>query len=532
MSASGGGRWPVWAESLAGRLEALPGSQDLVGALSGIDVADVTDADLVEMVAGWDRVRSWALAHQAVVVAELLARRGSGREGDYLTDEVAARLGRTRTSAGTLVALAAGIMTVPAVGDALRTGHIDERKAHVLLETTTHLGEPVRTTVIQTALPQAPDLTAPQLKAQIRRAEITHDPAAAHTRHTRARERRFVRIDPDVDAMAWITAYLPATQAQAMFTTLDLLATECATPGDTRTLDNRRADALVDLIHLGADTHLGRPITPTDTSPDPEAGPGTSTRADASAGAGAGAGAGARVCAGITLGLPALTPHDPATNTRPTRNPRPSRVPEVQVTIAATTLLGLNQAPAHLTGYGPIPAPLARELAGDATWRRLITDPVTGQLTERTPTTYRPSATLAAAVRARDTTCRFPGCRIPAWRTDLDHITPYDPGRPADQQTTPDNLHPLCRTHHQLKTHGHWTVTRNPTTAHTTWTTPTGHTYVVPPHTTDPTLAAATPPAPPARPPQRPPAQPDRAAPGPADRASPGHTGTDLPPPF
>ncbi len=522
MSASGGGRWPVWAESLAGRLEALPGSQDLAGVLSGIEMADVTDADLVEMVAGWDRVRSWATARQAGVVSELLARRGSGREGDYLVDELAARLARTRTSTNVLVGLAAGITMVPAVGQALREGRIDERKAHVLLDEAGHLPIPARTAVIESVLPQAPDLTAPQLKAQIRRAEITHDPAAAHARHLRARTERYLRIEPTVDAMAWITAYLPAVQAQAMFTAIDLIATQATTPDDTRTLDNRRADTLIDLIHLATDTHLGQPTTPADAGPDAEAGPG----------AGAGTSPGAPTCAGVALGLPALHPSHPgdpgdqsdptsAPGTRPTRLTRRSRVPEVQVTIAATTLLGLDEAPAHLTGHGPIPAPLAREIAGDATWRRLITDPVSGQLHERTATTYRPSPTLAATVRARDTTCRFPGCRIPAWRTDLDHITPYDPNRPADSQTTPDNLQPLCRHHHRLKTHAGWTVTRDPITAHTTWTTPTGHTYVVPPHTTDP---AVQPPPPPTRPPQHPPT--------PADRTSPRPAGTDLPPPF
>ncbi|WP_448059867.1 DUF222 domain-containing protein [Cellulomonas hominis] len=515
---------------MAGRLEAIPGSQDLVDVLGGLEVAEVTDADLVEMVAGWDRVRSWALARQAVAVGELLARRGSGHEGEHVVDEVAARLGRTRASAGMLVALASGITMVPAVGDALRQGRIDERKAHVLLDGAGHLPIPARTTVIESVLPQAPDLTAPQLKARLRRAEITHDPAAAHTRHVRARQHRFVRIDPDVDAMAWISAYLPAVQAQAMFTTLDLIATQATTPEDTRTLDARRADTLIDLIHLAADTHLGAPTRAPDASTNPGAGAGAGGGAGASGGAAlqgpetGDAGAGASVCAGMTLGLPALAPRDPATgtgtgSTRSGRPTRRSRAPEVQVTIAATTLLGLNQAPAELTGYGPIPAPLARDLATDATWRRLITDPTTGQLTERTPTTYRPSPTLAATIRARDTTCRFPGCRIPAWRTDLDHITPYNPTQPPQAQTTPDNLHPLCRTHHRLKTHTTWTVHRDPTTGHTTWTAPTGHTYLVPPHTTDPTI-------------QPPPARPDQHRPTPADRASPAPAHTDLPPPF
>src|SRR5262249_208428 len=65
---------------------------------------------------------------------------------------------------------------------------------------------------------------------------------------------------------------------------------------------------------------------------------------------------------------------------------------QVQVTVALTTLMGLDEQPGELAGYGPIPAPLARELAGDGTWRRLVTDPLSGQLLDYGRTTYRPPA--------------------------------------------------------------------------------------------------------------------------------------------
>ncbi|MGK2879308.1 MAG: hypothetical protein ACSLE6_00455, partial [Mycobacterium sp.] len=37
---------------------------------------------------------------------------------------------------------------------------------------------------------------------------------------------------------------------------------------------------------------------------------------------------------------------------------------------------------------------------------------------------YRPSAALAAAIRARDLHCRFPNCTVPADRCDIDHCEP------------------------------------------------------------------------------------------------------------
>ncbi|GAB3010620.1 hypothetical protein GCM10023080_091490 [Streptomyces pseudoechinosporeus] len=80
---------------------------------------------------------------------------------------------------------------------------------------------------------------------------------------------------------------------------------------------------------------------------------------------------------------------------------------------------------------------------------------------------------------ARDQYCAFPTCRMPAHRCDLDHIEPFDHAHPErGGQTVPDNLQPLCRRHHRLKTHHPgWRVTRDPHTGATTWTAPTGHTY-------------------------------------------------------
>lgn len=59
--------------------------------------------------------------------------------------------------------------------------------------------------------------------------------------------------------------------------------------------------------------------------------------------------------------------------------------PNVHVTVAATTLLGLDDEPAELGGYGPIPASVARELAQEGTWRRILTDPTTGTVVETRP---------------------------------------------------------------------------------------------------------------------------------------------------
>jgi hypothetical protein len=146
---------------------------------------------------------------------------------------------------------------------------------------------------------------------------------------------------------------------------------------------------------------------------------------------------------------------------------------EVQVTVAATTLLGLDELPGELAGYGTIPADVARAIAHDpsGTWRRVLTDPATGHLLDYGRTVYRPPAALRDHVIARDQTCRFPGCRQPAHHADLDHTVPYPHG-----PTSAANLGVLCRHHHRLKTHARWRVEQDHGVFR--WTTPSGRCHI------------------------------------------------------
>jgi hypothetical protein len=268
--------------------------------------------------------------------------------------------------------------------------------------------------VEQRVLPRAGEQTAPQLRRAAARAVLTVDPGGAEARHALARKERRVVVYPARDGMAELYALLPAQDATAIYQRLDLEARRALVPEGEDDADGRTADARrADAL---VDLLLGK----------------------TSAGAAAG---GARV----------------------------------HVTVAATTLLGLDERPGELTGYGPIPAALARELAADGTWRRLLTDPATGALRDYGRTTYRPPAALAGHLRARDGTCRFPGCRYPAHRCDLDHTVGY-----PDGPTSEDNLGALCRHHHRLKHRTDWHVSQGEN-ATFTWTSPTGRRYTTKP---------------------------------------------------
>ncbi|MFE5776536.1 hypothetical protein [Brachybacterium sp. NPDC056505] len=105
----------------------------------------------------------------------------------------------------------------------------------------------------------------------------------------------------------------------------------------------------------------------------------------------------------------------------------------ILVTIPFLTLLGQSEAPALLEGEHPIPADMARELAGDCPeWMRILTDPVTGAFLPLPPERYRPSAQMVTHLRLRGPECSVPGCGRASCRgVEVDHIEEFDHDHPG-----------------------------------------------------------------------------------------------------
>lgn len=147
----------------------------------------------------------------------------------------------------------------------------------------------------------------------------------------------------------------------------------------------------------------------------------------------------------------------------------------VAVTIPVTSLVGLDDGPAMLAGYGPIPAETARRLARYAPgWERIFQNPDTGALL--TVDHYQPTAAIRRLVELRDECCRFPGCSRPAGGCEKDHMREYSRGGP----TNAENLEALCRRHHYLRHHTRWSP-RALEDGAIEWTSPLGHVYVTVP---------------------------------------------------
>lgn len=139
---------------------------------------------------------------------------------------------------------------------------------------------------------------------------------------------------------------------------------------------------------------------------------------------------------------------------------------------------------AHVPGYGPIPADLAREWAADpdkaAQVRRLFSYPATGDLVGMESISRTYSGLLAELIRLRDQTCRTPWCDAPIRHTD--HIQ----GHARGGATAERNGQGLCERCNYVKEHPDYLVGGD-----------AGETVVL----TGGLTASSRPPAPPGHPP-------------------------------
>jgi hypothetical protein len=118
-------------------------------------------------------------------------------------------------------------------------------------------------------------------------------------------------------------------------------------------------------------------------------------------------------------------------------------------------------------------------MAADRNLVRWLVSPDTGELLDVGAEVYEPPARLQRFIRARDQRCGFPGCGRPAESAELDHVRTFG-ASPSAGKTVRANLGPLCRQHHNAKTHGGWQLVYDPHTGLRTWSSPLGRTYQKP----------------------------------------------------
>ncbi|HEX7267727.1 MAG TPA: DUF222 domain-containing protein [Streptosporangiaceae bacterium] len=420
--------------------DAPPGA-GLAAALDELPAVLLDDYDLVEAIAGWERIAAWAAARQATAVAELSHRpvfAGLRVTTDGIDPvratalEIAARLRVSHQEATYRVVVAQELTTQrQATLAALRTGRIDLRRARTIVDGVQILDTDRAAAVEAQLLATAAEQTPPAFRRRVEQHVAAADPAGFEQRHHRAMTDRQVRCRPEADAMGSMWALLPAAGTALVNTVLDAAADAMKTghPHDGRTHAQRRADALVAMAELAWQTgHLG------------------------------GARCGPRLAR------------------------RQRRRVEIGVLVPYPTLLGLTDQPGELAGFGPIPASVARRIAAGGVWRRILTDPTNGRVLDYGKTRYRPPKDLAEHIIARDRTCRGVACNRRAETCDIDHTINYPDGSTADW-----NLGPFCRPEHNGKTCRLWHVSQ-PRPGHFRWRSPTGHTYTKDPDPVGPII--------------------------------------------
>ena len=238
------------------------------------------------------------------------------------------------------------------------------------------------------------------------------DAEAVTARRRKAESERRVSIRPAPDTMVWLSALLPVADGVAAYAALTRDADSARAQGDPRSRGQVMADELVRRITGAAGTASSEAST-------------------------------------HPIDLHLVMPHD--------------------------ALLGTNDEPAHIDGFGPIPAELARELVagaldgGDEVWlRRLYTSPATGELVAMDSRARLFRGGLRRFIRLRDQFCRTPWCDAPIRHGD--HVVPHASGGP----TSGVNGEGLCAACNHAKQAPRWRSRPGPDGTVTT-TTPTGH---------------------------------------------------------
>ncbi len=366
-------------------------------------------AALLERIGSAARVENQAAAAQLVAIGQLFAYRLSrcSETEDWAVDtmdavaaEVAAQLRISQALAASRLHYARALRErLPQVGEVFRAGDIDFRLFATIVYRTDLITEPEVLAAVDALLAanvaRWPSMTRARLSGQVDKIVAEADADAVRARREKGRGERQVWIGDVEGGMARIEGSLLSPDARALDQRLDTLAgTVCV--HDPRSREQRRADALGALAG-GADRlgcHCGRPDCPAGTR-------------------------------------------------------RPSSPVVIHVIAEQATLDGTGSSPASLVGADGLISPeVIAELAKSAKLTPLV-HPADAPPEK----SYAPSAGLAAFVRCRDLTCRWPGCDKPANDCDVDHTIPYSQGGP----THAGNLKCYCKTHHLVKTFWGWT---------------------------------------------------------------------------
>ncbi|HEX5533365.1 MAG TPA: DUF222 domain-containing protein [Actinomycetales bacterium] len=454
---------------LATALNVEPGSELLTGLLEVMaGPGELSTREQLELVAAWDRTVGFCQAARLTAVQHL--DQALHPDVADLTsvplrktaNELAPVLRIAPRAASALVGHARRTRNLPAAVDGLAEGRLTAAQLDVLDQVTRDLPERLRGKVEAEAIRFGPTTTRQQLHGHLASKAAELDPDHASNAVERGTCERDVRLRPSpLPGCHRLVADLPSMSAYAVWHALNGAAQRAKTAAgraeggvdDERGIAALRADALAALV-------TGQP-----DEENPE----------------------------LVPAAEILT-----------------QLAQVQVVVAADTLTGESDLPAHLPGAGPVDPRTVRHLATKVPWRRLVADPDSGLLMHRDTnlmqaggdegsdprldrltedpvvanaldygtTRYRPPKHLRDHVHTRDGTCIGPACHHPARGTQIDHTTNFNEPDARGRQgaTAHYNLGSPCIRWHNSKTHLGWRL-EQPAPGHFVWTSPLGRVY-------------------------------------------------------
>jgi hypothetical protein len=408
----------------ASALADVPAGAALASALDELNISTMDYGPRVDVLYATARLVAFAQS-QLLRCMAAVAQRSVGDGFD--ADEVAFALRMPRRAAQTQVALAQDLTgRLPDVLTALGRGDICLARARVFSEELVPVqDDAVAAAIAAKLLPPSTEWTASQLRARLRREVIAADPDAAGRRYERSLNERRVCLEANSDTTANLSAvFLPPAKASAAYERIDALARGLKHGGDERTLDQLRADVLLDLLTGVAPggAAIARPGT-----------------------------------VELIVPLATLTGQSDAPGRLAGYGP-------VLADIARQVATQQARAPWRFRVY-----------AADGTLLHNGTTRVRPCPPEQADVFARyPQADLRRWIGARDETCRAPGCTAPARICDVDHTDDWAAGG----RTSHENLGLLCRHHHRLKHEGGYTLIQSDP-GRFTWISPSLKVYDV-----------------------------------------------------
>jgi len=368
-----------------------------------VERAEANRAEMSRLQAERAQLCAEALDLVAMRVAQRQAARPNREIGDTIPlreviAELAAALRVSERTVSTWLGDGNALVTTyPATLDALREGRIDERHASAIIDGARALSPEHREEYERLVLEVAERDTAPATRQHARIMAARLQPETIDESRRRALAERRVRMFDLDDGLSRLLLDGATAVIHGIY---DRLTSMGIAQGD---LDQPRPD---DMCGDGS-TETPADEDRTDEPDEPDERTLDQRRADI-------------MCDLLLTGCPALDGDAGLAAVRAT----------VQVTIPILTLAGLDDEPAMLDGEAPIDADTARALAATAPcWQRVMIHPVTHEPLRLD--TYRPSKRLRRLISARDQQCRWPGCRRKALRSDIDHTIPFEEGGPT-----------------------------------------------------------------------------------------------------